>query len=544
MKSIYIIILILFCAGCKKTPIISQTSDEVTIVGYLEKDPDQFSDFLKILHITGDAGFLGVYGAYTIFVPNNDAIASFVKSSGHSTLESIDVQQLKDVVKFCILQDTINTTAFSDGKLSQLTMYGQYLITGATNVGGETKITVNRQANILKANIRVSNGIIHVVDNVLTPATQTLAGLLADNPKYSIFTQALRETGLFDTLNIPASGNTDSARTWLTVLAESDSAINAAGFSTYADLKARYSHTGDPTQLNDSLHLYVDYHILYGVKYLADIVMSTSHTTLAPLEVVTSKLSGQKVLINDDDFNGVHETGVELERSSSDNSATNGVLHNSLGHFAVKIRNPVPVYWDVADFPEIRNLPAYFRKQNYVYSLTTMPSGFFVPGPSAMTYTVASTYVNGDYLMIPLGGPGRSAYIDIKTPLLVKGKYKVWICYRVQKQSNSSNNLNQISIDGEVLQRTMNFTTAMPATTEGEMEAQGWKWYTDPISNNWGSRLVGTIEIKTTERHTLRFTTLQGTQNNNNLDMIHFIPQDMDQLYPRFKSDGTQVPRP
>ncbi|SFW57705.1 fasciclin domain-containing protein [Chitinophaga sancti] len=544
MKAGYIILLMLCCAACKKAPIISQTSDEVTIIGYLEKDPEQFSGFLKILKITGDEGFLGVYGSYTIFVPNNDAVASFVKSSGHNTLESIDVQQLKDLVKFCILQDTINTTAFSDGKLPQLTMYGQYLITGANNTDGVTRITVNRQAKILKANVRVSNGIIHVVDNVLTPATQTLAAMLASNPKYSIFTQALRETGLFDTLNIPASGNTDSASTWLTVLAESDSAINAAGFSTYAGLKARYSHTGDPTQLDDSLHLYVDYHILYGVKYLADIVMSTSHTTLAPLEVVTSKLSGQKVLINDDDFNGVHETGVELDRSTSDNSATNGVLHNALGHFAVKIRNPVPVYWDVADFPEIRNLPAYFRKQNYVYSLTNMPSGFSVPGPSAMTYAVASTYVNGDFLMIPLGGPGRSAYMEMKTPLLVKGKYKVWICYRVQKQSSSSNNLNQISIDGEVMQRTMNFTTAMPATTEGEMEAQGWKWYTDPTSNSWGARLVGTIEIKTTERHTLRFTTLTGTQNNNNLDMIHFIPQDMDQLYPRFKADGTPVPRP
>lgn len=544
MKPIYIILLVLFYAGCKKAPIISQTSDEVTIMGYLEKDPARFSDFIKILRITGDDGFLGVYGAYTIFVPNNDAVASFVKNSGHATLESIDVQRLKDVVRFCLLQDTINTTAFSDGKLSQLTMYGQYLITGASNVAGQTRITVNRQANILQANIRVNNGIIHVVDHVLTPATQTLAGLLADNPRYSIFTQALRETGLFDTLNIPAAGNADSTRSWLTVLAESDSAINAAGFNTYAALKARYSHSGDPKQLNDSLHLYVNYHILYGVKYLADIVMSTSHTTLAPLEVVTAKLAGQKVLINDDDFNGVHETGVELERSASDNSATNGVLHNALGHFAVKIRNPVPVYWDVADFPEIRNLPAYFRKQNYGFTLTNMPSGFSVPGPSAMTYTVGSTYVNGDYLMIPLGGPGRSPYIDLKTPLLVKGKYKVWICYRVQKQSNSSNNLNQVSIDGEVMQRTMNFTTAMPATTEGEMEAQGWKWYTDPVSNNWGARLVGTIEIKTTERHTIRFTTLQGTQNNNNLDMIHFIPQDMDQLYPRFKSDGTQVPRP
>lgn len=545
MKAHYlIIILCLLGAGCKKAPIISQTTDEVNITGYLEKYPEKYSEFLKIINITGDVGFLGVYGAYTLFVPTNEAIALYLKSTGHSSVDQVDVQTLKDIVKFSCLQDTITTATFSDGKLPTLTMYGQYLITGTINTKGETHITVNRQANIIEPNVRVGNGIMHIIDNVITPATLTIAGMLENDPRYTIFTQALKATGLYDTLNILPSDNPDTSRAWLTVLAETDSVIQAAGFSDYAALKARYSNTGNPALPEDSLHLYVNYHILYGVKYLADIVLATSHTTLAPLEVVTSKLSGQQVLINDDIFNNVHEIGVELERSNSDNSSTNGVFHKVLGHFAVKIRNPFPVYWDVADFPEIRNQPAYFRKQNYVYVLTNMPADFSTPGPQGMTYTVGSTYVNGDYLQIPLGGPNRSSYIDMRTPLLVKGKYKVWICYRNQKQSSSSNNLNQVSIDGEVMQRTMNFTTAMPASSEGEMEAQGWKWYTDPVNNAWGGRLVGTIDIKTTERHMLRLTTLQGTQNTNNLDMIHFIPQDMDQLYPRFKVDGTQVPRP
>jgi uncharacterized surface protein with fasciclin (FAS1) repeats len=540
---IMFICLLLLCS-CKKVAIISNTSDEVNITGYLQQHADKFSSFLKILSITGDEGFLGVYGAYTAFVPDNDAIAIYLQATGKTAVENIDVQELKDLVKFHLLQDTISTSSFSDGKLPKLTMYGQYLITGAGNKDGVTRITVNRQANILQGNIRVGNGIIHVIDHVLQPAKFTLAAMIEDDPRYSIFSQALKASGLYDTLNILPATNTDTSRAWLTVLAESDSVLNIAGISTYADLKAKLSNTGDPKNVDDSLHLYVDYHILYGVKYLADIVSNTSHTTLAPLEVVTSKLSGQTVLINDDTFNGIYEPGVELNRGGSDNSASNGVLHAAMGHFAIKIRNPVPVYWDVANFPEIRNLPAYFGKQNYPFTLANMPKDITTPGPSAMTYTVGSTYVNGDFLAIPLGGPGRSAWVELRTPLLVRGKYKVWICYRTQKQSGSSNNVNQISVDGEPLQRTMNFTLSMPVSSAGEMEAQGWKWYTDPASNNWASRLVGTVDIKTTDRHLLRFTTLQGTQNNNNLDMIHFIPQDMDQLYPRFKADGTPVPRP
>ncbi len=536
-------LLLVYLWGCKKDAIIYNTTDEVNITGYLDKYPEQFSEFRKILDITGNAGFLGAYGIYTAFIPTNDAVKAYLQESGKTSLEQVDVQELKNLVRFHLIEDTLSTSSFTDGKLPSLTMYGQYLITGASNVNGVSKITVNRQASIVQANIHVGNGVIHAIDHVLQPAKFTLAQMVENDPKYSIFSQVLKETGLYDTLNILPANNPDTARAWLTLLAESDSVLNSAGFSNYADLKARYSNTGNPQNLHDSLHLFADYHILYDAKYLADIITNTSQNTLAPLEVVTSKLSGQTVLINDDDFNGVHEPGVVLARAASDNSATNGVLHSATGHFAIKVRNPVPVYWDVADFPEIRNLPAYYGKQTYTFTLQNLPKDFASPGPAAFAYSVGGTYVNGDYLELALG-TNRSPWIELTTPMLVKGKYKVWICYRTQKQSASSDNVNQISVDGEPLQRTMNFCVYMPVSTEGEMEAQGWKWYTDPVSNNWAGRLVGSIDIKTTARHKLRFTTLQGANRTNNLDMIHFIPESMDQLYPRFKPDGTKVPRP
>jgi hypothetical protein len=53
--------------------------------------------------------------------------------------------------------------------------------------------------------------------------------------------------------------------------------------------------------------------------------------------------------------------------------------------------------------------------------------------------------------------------------------------------------------------------------------------------------MVGVYEFKTTQRQVIRITPLTGTQNDNYLDMIHFIPLDENQILPRFKSDGTQV---
>jgi len=258
----------------------------------------------------------------------------------------------------------------------------------------------------------------------------------------------------------------DENNRWTTVIAETNAALNKAGFANFDALKKRYSNTGNPKNKADSLNLYVSYHLLPGAKYLADIITATSHITKIPLEVVTSKLADQTVMINDDDFNGIHEQGVDLDRAGSDNSSTNGVVHQSNGHFTVKTRKPVPAYWDVADFPEIRKLPAYFGKKSYDFALGSLKDITWEKSNFnfSYVYTTSSSFAvyKNDYVMIPLGGPNRSTWVEMKTPMLVKGRYKVWVCYRYQKQSGSSVNVCQGSVDGEVLPRPVTFTETDP----------------------------------------------------------------------------------
>jgi uncharacterized surface protein with fasciclin (FAS1) repeats len=296
--------------GCKQEALVYTTTTDTNITSYLEKYPERFSEFRKILDLTGTASFLNAYGAYTLFAPTNVAIKAYLTEKGQTTIEQIDAAELKNLVRFHLLSDTIRSNTFTDGKLSSLTMFGQYLITGARNVDGKTSVVINRQANMLQADITLGNGIIHVIDHVLQPAKFSVAQLIENNPKYSIFTQALKATGLYDTLNILPANNPISRRKFLTVLAESDSVLNAAGYSNYAALKAKFSKTADPKNITDSLHLWMAYHILYDAKYLADIASSQSQTTLAPLEIVTSSLIGTTILINDVTFLGVHELGA------------------------------------------------------------------------------------------------------------------------------------------------------------------------------------------------------------------------------------------
>lgn len=532
--------------GCIKEKLVYNTTTDVNITAYLDKFPDKFSEFRKILDITGNASYLSAYGAYTLFAPNNDAINLYLQEKSKTSVEQLDVSELKDMVRFHLLSDTIRSTVFTDGKLPSLTMFGQYLITGSKNVNGITTTVINRQANLLQSNITVGNGIIHEIDHVLQPAKFSVAQLIENNPKYSIFYQALKATGFYDILNVLPANNPDENTKFLTVIAEPDSVLKAVGFKNYDELKARYCNTGDPKNVEDSLNLFIAYHIIYDAKYLADIASSTSQTTLAPLEILSSSLIGQTILINDVTYLGIHETGSPLDRAASDNSATNGVLNSVNKHFGIKIRKPVRVDWDVCDFPEMRKLTAYYRKLSYTFDFSAgQPiKDIYFPGPSVLTYsynaTGSSSYgVYQDFLQIPLGPTGRSAYIDMKTPLIVRGKYKVWVGWR-----GNGSSMVQFLIDGEALPKIINFKDYLPSGTEAELESQGWKHYLVNPTGNFPARLVGVIDIKTTDRHTLRIQHIKNNGNSNWVDFIQFIPVADDQLYPKFNSDGSMEFRP
>lgn len=558
-KIIVSVLALLLVAGfvtmnaCKKIELVETTTSDVNIVGWLDKQPDSFSLFRQILEKTGTAAFLNAYGAYTCFAPVNSGVKTYLAKIGAASVEAADMNTLKDMVRLHLLEDTVYTNSFTDGKMPVITMFGQFLVTSVANVAGTSSYLINRQALVRNSNIRTGNGIIHVIDQVMTPATKTIAQQLEANPNYSIFVQALKETGHFDKLNII---DPNLSKRWITVLAESNKALADSGFANYAALKAKYSKTGDPTRANDSLNMYVAYHITPGLKFLGDIITEPTHETYLPQEVVSIKLLEQEVVINEDEFNGIVEKGVRVNRTGSDNAATNGVWHELTGHYMVKYRKPTALFWDVSSFEEIKKLPAYYQKANYNFSRPTeadkpIKDHYWGWGALAGTNTLSYIYsksssisnyaCNNDVNMLPMGLPNRPVWWEMKTPPIIKGKYKVWICYRAQKQSSSSNMLCQVEVNGQLMQRTMNFTENRPAGTDAELEAIGWKRYVENTTAVFASRQVGVIEFMTTQQQTIRITPLVGTQNNNNLDMIHFIPIDENQILPRFRPDGSMI---
>lgn len=540
--------MLVFVVACKKTEIVQTTTGDVNIVGYLDKNPDSFSLFRQILERTETAAFLNAYGAYTCFAPTNSGVRTYLQKINAASVDVADLNTLKDMVRLHILEDTIYTGSFTDGKLPVITMYGQFLVTSVVLRDGQSSYIVNRQATVTRTNVKVGNGVIHVIDNVLLPAVKTIAQQLSEKPEYSIFVQALQSTGFYTLLN---TVDPNINNRWLTVFAESNQALADSGINSYAQLRTKYSQTGNPALANDSLNMYVAYHISNGLKFLGDIIGTPIHETRLPQEVISVKLINQEVILNQDVFNGILELGIRLSRPKSDLAATNGVWHDATAHFMVKYRKPTALYWDVSSFEEIMKLPAYYKRANYTFTRPTeadnpIKDHYWGWGPLAstniFTYTYSSTGTitnfayNNDVNVLPLGLPNRPIWWEMKTPPIVKGRYKVWICYRSQTGVTC-----QVTVNGELMQRTQNFSQTRPAGTDGELEAIGYKRYTENTSGSFVGRQVGVVEFTTTQQQTIRLTPVSGTNNANNLDMIHFIPVDENQILPRFRPDGTKI---
>jgi uncharacterized surface protein with fasciclin (FAS1) repeats len=551
-----------YLTSCKKTVYPLLTNNLLNITGYIENDPAHFSLFDQILQRTGYDGFLQAYGAYTIFVPTDDAVKLYMKSKGKTSINDFNVDSLKDLVRYHVIQnDTINTSFFIDGKLRTFTMLdNQYLTTGVVNINGVSSYLVNGQALMLQSNIVCGNGILHVIDHVLQQPTKTIAQLLSSNPKYTIFTQALVATTFYDTLNVASKNNNLKA---YTVFAQTDSVYQSIGIPNFAALKAKYSTLGsDPTKPTDGLYAYVAYHIIAENSYLTDILSKTSHISLSPgQDVISDVLQGTTIQLDYDLINGVQYPGVSVDRPNSNIPATNGVLHTVLGDLFIKVFPPTRVDWDLADQPEFRKQTSIFRVAGKsTVGLNSPLTNITFNSPAAnVTYSCQAAGNNTYYWwndFISLNNfrntSGQLTDITFTTPVIIKGKYKVWISY----QHTSETSGIQFFFDGNAMQNLVPniFNTYLGNTADVSdsgpvLESKGWKRYTEaPVSttkNNFYNTVAlfycGTVNITTTDRHLFKLVAI-GAANANatGFDMVQFIPYDQDQETPRyFRRDGS-----
>jgi uncharacterized surface protein with fasciclin (FAS1) repeats len=555
-----------------------QITSNMNITGYLQANPDQFSSLLELMDrdITLTNGstikyssFLAAYGTYTLFAPTNTAISTYLTEKGLTNVSQLTNNEVEDLLNFHILQDTISTTSFTDGKLGVATMYGQYLVTGSSYDGTTTRIRVNKQAYVTTKNIKLGNGVIHVIDGVLKPAEHTIAYMLENDGRFTFFSQALRETGYYDTLDV-VSTESAADRRWLSVMATPDSVYIANGIADYPALKATYCNTGVPTDPADSLHLYIGYHILEGLKFIADLASSSTYATLTPNQVISIKISSDTVLINELTVNGVLEKGIPIQRYKSDNSSKNGVWHILDNDYYIKTRTISRVFFDFCDYDGIRSkvsnwglpiatsLPIFNGDiKGITYSATSTAYAYATYYAQATQSTTSaqsqSRYIHYNDLQLTLRNNAGIKWIKFTTPFIAAGKYKVWMAWRRTGYACTTS----VMIDSIDMPIIPDFYATLPGRNSRTLEAydnylQGLgykrpyqiKSQTNYICNTGICQYIGTVTLTTSSTHWIKFTTLTATRSAPWLDYVEFIPVDDDQIWPKYDEDGTAWPRP
>lgn len=446
-------------------------SQELLIGEYVENEPDNYSEFNKLLDETGKKSLLNVRGPFTLFLPDNDAMFAYYQLKNVNTLDDLSDSFKEDLVLNHIIGIGISTNDFGLGALVETNALGDFVVSEFQGAD----IIVGKYSKIIKRNIITANGYIHIIDRVMDPVYKDVYTLLSEDPAYKIFSEGLALTGLKDTLQIidlPYGEKT--ARTRFTLFAVTDSVYNQHGIFTVNDLITWCNANSDSlTYMKNPFYRYIEYHCLTGCFYLSDF-----NTTIYP---ILSRNNAVSMTINDDykinlDNKTNDYTGFIIPKSNI--PAKNGAIHAINNLMPAIEAKPATVIFETTDFFDMSQGDYY--KKNYKR---------FFNGNSDF----AKIKWTGDYMLYYYKPINTGALINddcvsmsgwwsisITFPKVMKGKYEVSIF-----QPNWNDITNCVAyVDG----------VPMPNVYEGQYGGTG---------GSAGLQVMGEVDFKTTAEHTI-----------------------------------------
>jgi uncharacterized surface protein with fasciclin (FAS1) repeats len=298
--------------GCNPEPDESDlfTATGETAADYIKRKAE-LSSFDYILNKVGLDRNLSAYGEYTCFIPTNDAVEAYIHKLYNDaeaaiphngmtaeSLEGLTDSLCNDIAKYHLASGVTTTIDLGGGSGSISTM----LRIPVTSDGTTGKIVLNKVATIIEPDSVVTNGVVHVIDSVIPRNTRLLPEELDRLSEFSIFNEALKRTGLADsvrktkknaTYTITDSKDTNGSELYhpeeckimYTIFAEPDEVMKANGIysfddlvnyanNVYGDAAEWYDYlteTGNSVSKGDdytnrfnALNMFVAYHILYA----------------------------------------------------------------------------------------------------------------------------------------------------------------------------------------------------------------------------------------------------------------------------------------
>ena len=128
---------------------------------------DQFSILVEAVVKADLVDALSAEGPYTVFAPTNDAFKALFANLGVDGIDDLTKEQLTPILLYHVVDGTVWSKDIKSGQVSTLNETASIEVEVAKN-----KVMVNK-STVVVADIESSNGVIHVIDQVLVPATKT-----------------------------------------------------------------------------------------------------------------------------------------------------------------------------------------------------------------------------------------------------------------------------------------------------------------------------------------------------------------------------------
>ena len=230
------------------------------------------------------------FSQLTVFAPTNDAFDAALTALGLTAPQLLGSPILQSILLYHVIGSEVLSTDLSNG-----------LIAAPLNTTNTLKVTIDgtnvfvNQAEVIGADLQASNGVVHVLDQVVLPF-ETVADIAIGSPAHTTLVAAVIEARLLPLLTDPFSE--------FTVFAPTNTAFN--------NLATSLGLTLNEILALPNLAEILAYHVVSGTVLSTDLTAGPV-TTLSGDDVIVSLTGGVKI-------NDANVTTADL-------TSDNGVVH-------------------------------------------------------------------------------------------------------------------------------------------------------------------------------------------------------------------------
>lgn len=241
--------------------------------------------------------------SFTVFAPTNDAFSAFLSANGFNSLNDVPVDVLTSVLLNHVVDGKKMAADLITGYVNTLATFGSTTSHLSLYVNTSAGVTLNGSSKVTAADVKASNGVVHVVDQVI--GLPTVVTFAISNPDFSTLVQALTRPDLSTDFVSILSGAGP-----FTVFAPTNAAFSAL----LTELGASSLNDIDATTLEKVL----TYHVVSGNILAESLSNNQVVGTLNGDSFTIHLMSGVQIMDANDRTSNIIATDVQ---------GSNGVVH-------------------------------------------------------------------------------------------------------------------------------------------------------------------------------------------------------------------------